>query len=91
MITRLTEFRAQPGKEDALKEFLQELVPRIKAIAGCLDCSVLQSSDDAARFLVREQWTSIEAHAESIKNIPPDLMMKAMTLLAGMPKGEYWN
>jgi quinol monooxygenase YgiN len=90
-ITRISEFGAQAGKDDALRDFLASVVPSIEASAGCQSCQLLQSHDDPTRFVVIEVWDSIEAHQASVKNIPPEAFQNIMKLLASAPRGEYYS
>jgi heme oxygenase (mycobilin-producing) len=90
-ITRIGEFRAQAGKDDALRDFLSSVVPTIESSLGCRSCQLLQSHDDPTRFVVVEVWDSIEAHQASVRNIPPGAFENVMKLLAGAPSGEYYH
>jgi hypothetical protein len=40
-ITRINEFRAKDGKDDALRTFLTRLIPTIAVIPGCQSCQLL--------------------------------------------------
>jgi len=90
-ITRINQFRAQAGKDGALRQFLASIVPGIESAAGCRACQLLQSHDDPTRFVVIEVWDSIEAHQASVKNIPAEAFENVMRLLAGAPSGEYYH
>jgi quinol monooxygenase YgiN len=90
-VTRISEFRAQAGKEDALRDFLSSLVPAILSSDGCRSCQLLQGHDDVTRFVMIEVWDSIEAHQASVKNIPAEAFQGVMKLLAGAPSGEYYH
>ena len=89
-ITRINEFKAQAGKDDALRDFLSSVVSTIEASLGCRACQLLQSHDDPTRFVVVEVWDSIEAHRASVKNIPRGAIENVMKLLDDPPGGEYY-
>lgn len=91
MIIRINEFRAKAEKVDALKAFLTGLVPQMLELKGCQACQLLVSHQDAQRFVVLETWDSIEAHQAAVQDIPPDSFAEVMSLLDGMPKGEYFK
>ena len=90
-ITRINEFQAQAGQGEALRHLLTSFLPLIEASDGCQSCQLLQDLEDPTRIVVIEVWESTEAHRASVKNIPPDALQQAMTLLAGPPKGGYYR
>jgi quinol monooxygenase YgiN len=90
-ITRINEFKAKAERIDELRELLTLAAAAIAALDGNMSCRLLQSHDDPTRFVVVEQWRSIEAHQASVKNIPPEMFASAMALLDGMPRGEYFE
>lgn len=90
-ITRISEFRARADKAGELGEFLASLVPTISSLDGCRSCRLLRSDDDPMKFVMVEEWESIEQHKASVKNIPPEQFASVMTMLEGMPKGEYFH
>jgi len=90
-ITRINEFQAQEGKDEALRDLIESFVPLIESSDGCQSCQLLQSLEDPTRIVVIEVWDSTEAHQASIKNIPPGALQEAMKLLAGPPKGGYYH
>ena len=89
-ITRITEFQARPGTIEALCEFLESILPGISASEGNQSTRLLQGHDDSTRFLVVEEWASIDAHQASVKNITPSSLARVMELLAGPPRGDYF-
>ncbi|MEM7163822.1 MAG: antibiotic biosynthesis monooxygenase family protein [Planctomycetota bacterium] len=89
-VTRISEFRAQPGQETALCNLINQFLPAIEGSAGCVSCQLLQGQDDPTRIVAVEVWDSVESHKASLQNIPPDVMAQAMLLLAGTPQGEYF-
>ena len=90
-VTRISEFRAQEGKDYALRDFLSSVVPAIQSSTGCRSCQLLQGHGDPTRFVMIEVWDSIEAHQASVKNIPSEAFQDVMKLLAGVPSGEYYH
>jgi heme oxygenase (mycobilin-producing) len=88
---RIGEFRASPGQNEALRDFLGSILPLILSSQGCLSCDLFQSKEDPAEFIIVEVWESIEAHQASVKNIPPEMMGEILPLLAGSPGGHYYD
>jgi quinol monooxygenase YgiN len=59
---------AKPGKEDALRTVLAELVIPTHAEDGCILYAVHQGAEDPTRFAIVERWTSqevLDAHIAS--------------------------
>jgi quinol monooxygenase YgiN len=90
-VTRINEFQAKPGQEEALKAFLEGVVSGIAATAGCASCQLLQALDEPARFVVLEVWSSRAAHQSAAHAIAPDEIAKVMAMLAAPPKGAYFG
>lgn len=90
-ITRINEFQAAEGKADELFEFLKSLVPYISSSEGCMACQVLTNNDEQHKFIVIEEWQSIEYHKLSIEKFPKEKMQAAMTLFGSAPKGGYYH
>ena len=90
-ITRINEFKAQEKQGDTLQALLRSILPMIEASDGCQSCQLLQSLDDPTQIVVIEVWDNPEAHQASVKNIPPGVLQEAMKLLAGPPKGGYYQ
>jgi quinol monooxygenase YgiN len=90
-ITRINNFAARKGMGDELHAFLRTTVPLIKQTAGCEACVLLRNQQEPDTFVIIEAWASVEAHQASVKNIPPGMLVKAMTLLAGTPTGAYYT
>jgi quinol monooxygenase YgiN len=60
--------QARPGREDELRTALTGLLAPTRREAGCLNYDLHVSTDDPARFLFHENWTSaahLEAHLRS--------------------------
>ncbi len=90
-ITRINEFQAKDGQEEALKDHLVSFQTMIESSEGNLSCQMLQQDNEPAHFVVIEVWESIEAHQASTQNIPAEAIEKAMQMLAGPPKGMYYR
>lgn len=90
-IKRINYFKSQNGKADQLFEFLNSILPIITNSKGCLSCEILKDTEEENKIVILEEWESIEDHKNSIKNIPPENMMKAMTMLAEPPSGNYYS
>jgi heme oxygenase (mycobilin-producing) len=90
-ITRISEFRANPGMIESLRDFLLSIMPIIESSQGCESVTLYQSHDDPTQFTVIEVWDSIESHQMSAKNIPPEKLTEIRPLLASAPSGAYFN
>lgn len=90
-ITRINHFSAADGKEVQLQTFLCSLVPYITNCDGNLMCEVLRQHDSDNKFVVIEQWQSIEAHQQSLANFPSDDMQAAMVLFGAPPSGAAYH
>lgn len=89
-VTRLNNFTAKAGQEQALGDVLASAIPTVKAAAGCLSVQLLQSHSTPTRFVVIEVWDSLESHQAAMKAIPRESIATVMPLLDGMPGGDYW-
>ena len=93
-ILRLNEFKALPGKFEALSAKMADICARIRTLDGCEQCELLlkvadgENPDEA--LIVREVWTSVEAHKAAAANIDPAEFAEVMTLLADRPTGQYY-
>ena len=90
-VTRIGEVQAKEELIEALREFLISIIPMIQSSEGCESCQLLQSQDDATRFVIVEVWDSAESHQASVKNIPPDKLGEIRPLLASPPSGQYYG
>lgn len=89
-ITRITQFECRPGQEEAMYNFLKNLLPYIEASPGCLGCEALRAQAEASQFVILERWINEGAHTTSVANYPPDQMKAGMALLASPPKGGFF-
>ena len=94
-VLRLNEFRALPGRLEVLTEKMRDICVRIRALDGCEQCELLlkvadgEGADDL--LVVREVWTSAEAHQRAAAGIDPAEFAEVMALLAGRPSGQYYT
>jgi len=58
--TVVAMFKAKSGKEQALKRTLQNLVIETVKEEGCIYYILHQSENDAAQFMLYEQWSTHE-------------------------------
>lgn len=90
-IYRIGETQAKPETTDELRDFLQSIMPGIKASPGCESVQLYQSQADPTKFTMVEVWDSKESHQASVKEIPPELLAKIRPLLASAPSGSYYE
>lgn len=90
-VTRIGEFQARAEEIEAMRDFLLSIIPIIQAAEGCESCQLLQSQDDATRFVMIEVWDSVQSHQVSVKDIPPELLSEIRPLLAAPPRGAYYG
>ncbi len=93
-VLRLNEFRALPGRFEALTAKMRDICLRIRRLPGCEQCELLlkvSDGEDADDLLVvREVWTSIEAH-QAAAAIDPAEFAEVMALLSDRPSGRYYQ
>jgi len=90
-VVRINNFAAKAGQAERLGKFLLSVVPLIEQAEGCQSCMLLHSHDDENVFVMIEVWASVDAHRASVKQIPPEKILAAMTMLAAPPSGEYYS
>ncbi|MFQ5564685.1 MAG: putative quinol monooxygenase [Parvularculaceae bacterium] len=90
-ILRINDYQAKPGVEEALHSALLAAVPVIANLEGCRHVRLLSCLDDPARYIIFEEWDSIEAHKKAAQAIPADMIAKVASLLAGTPKGAFFR
>jgi Antibiotic biosynthesis monooxygenase len=89
-VVRINEFEALAGRRDELRTALHSILPTIRGALGCVSCQLLESEEDAQRFVILEVWTTREAHSEAAGKIPEDMLRRTMTLVADVPRGGYY-
>ena len=91
-ITVIATFQARPGKEAELKRALIGLVTPTRKEAGCLNYDLHVLTDDPAKFLFHENWTSqahLDAHLQS-EHIRA-LLPRVDELCVGRPEIKIWE
>ena len=91
-LTVIATFEAKPGKETALRAALAELVEPTRKEAGCLNYDLHESTDNPAKFLFHENWTSkahLEVHLQSAHI--QKLLPRVDELCTGAPEITLWN
>ena len=90
-ISRIGETQAKPELIEELRDFLISIMPLIKSSQGCESVLLYQNQDDPTKFMMIEVWDSVESHQASVKNIPPELLLKLRPLLGSAPSGSYFE
>ena len=91
-LTVVATFQAKPGKEAELRAALMGLLAPTRKEAGCLNYDVHQATDNPAKFLFHENWTSkahLDAHLQSphIKALLP----RVNELCTEFPQITLWE
>ena len=90
-VARINQFQASPGQGRPLRELLLSFIPKIKAAEGCESCQLLVSSANPDRMVMLEVWDTEDAHQKSVREIPKADVEKLMALVAGPPKGGFYD
>lgn len=90
-ITRINQFEAKPGAEDALHAFLESVIAVVEKCPGCLSCRLLRSTESPALLAIIEEWESIDAHKNAAHAIPREKLAEAAALFAKPPSGMYYS
>lgn len=90
-ISRIGEIQAQEGLAEELREFLISIMPGIKSSEGCESVQLYRNADDPSKFLMIEIWDRVESHQASVRNIPSEKLDEIKPLLAGSPRGSYYQ
>lgn len=85
------EFAALPHRADELEDVLRRLLGVLEQADGYRSGQLLQSRDDPSRFILMAVWEGPEAHGRAVENMPVELMQRAMTLVAEVPRGGAWT
>lgn len=65
--TVIVVLEAKAGKEADLKNALDHIVKQSRLEKGCLEFRLHQDNNNAAQFILYENWGSVEAHEEHFK------------------------
>lgn len=57
----VADLHAQPGKEDALREALKELVAAVRSEPGCILYDLHESTEKPGNFVFYETWENAQA------------------------------
>jgi quinol monooxygenase YgiN len=90
-ITRINHFHAKAGCEEALFNFMSQVVLKIRATTGCISCKLLKSVENSAQLAVIEEWASIEVHKAAASVIPKEQLEEVMAFFAKPPVGTYYS
>lgn len=80
---------AQSGKEDLLREALNDLANKIKPMAGCRGIEIYNDVEDGTRFHFLEHWIDREAHKAAGSALGKEVFAPVMAALAVQPEGTY--
>lgn len=91
-LTVIATFQARPGKEAELRTALTGLLVHTRLEAGCINYDVHVVTDDPAKFMFHENWTSkahLDAHLQSphIKALLP----RVDELCTAFPQITLWE
>ncbi len=90
-ISRINDFYAAAGKQQALRAFLESVLAMIKGAAGCQEVELLVDQENAAHLVILERWDSVAAHQEAARLIPQSKLAEVGPLLAEPPRGRYYD
>jgi quinol monooxygenase YgiN len=90
-ISRINDFYAATGQEQALRAFLESVLATIKGAAGCQEVALLVDQENAAHLVILERWDSVAAHQEAARLIPQSKLAEVAPLLAEPPRGRYYS
>ncbi len=91
-LTVVARLRAQPGREQALRDTLLTLIVPSRADAGCLNYGLHQGFEDRTCFLFFENWESKQHLDEHLKRPHVQAALaKAQPLLAAPPEITLWE
>jgi|SRR6516225_7838609 quinol monooxygenase YgiN len=90
-IARINRFRAKPGLEANLRQFLGEVIETVRSSTGCRSVQFLEALDEPDQLAIVEVWDSVDAHQAAAKVIPPERLEAVRPLLAEPPAGSYYR
>ena len=91
-VTIALEIQVQPGKADAVKEFLQKNLPDTRAYAGFESLTVHQNQDDPNSFVIWEQWaTRPNYEAYLAWRDETGVLQGFVDMLAGPPSFKFYD
>ena len=90
-ISRIGEFTGKLETINELRDFLFSILPLINSSPGCESVQLFQNQEDPTRFMMIENWDSVESHRASVKNIPSEKLAEIRPLLGSAPSGSYYK
>lgn len=93
-IVVLVSYTALPGKAEAAKQALAELVATVlSSEPECAGITLLQNASDATRFTLVERWPSQEVFLGPHMQEPhiQSFIQSAGAFLAGPPDISFWR
>jgi quinol monooxygenase YgiN len=92
LLTVVAEVQAKPGKEDALKAALLELIGPTRREDGCVQYDLHVHTSAPGRFVFYENWTSAEALARHAGSAHLKVLgEKLVDLATGPPRVETYT
>ena len=85
LLTVVAEIQAKPGKEEALKAALMELIGPTRREDGCVQYDLHVHTNTPGHFVFYENWTSAEALARHANSAHLKLLGEKLTDLATAP------
>jgi quinol monooxygenase YgiN len=91
-ITVVATFEARPGKEAELKQALLVLIAPTRKEAGCINYDLHVSSENPAKFLFHENWTTKELLDKHLKSPHIEaLLPRVNDLCVAFPEIKIWE
>ena len=93
-ITVVVSYKALPAHADAARSAIAALVATVlSAEPDCSGITILQDSNDPARFMLIERWPSQEVFLGPHMQQPhiQSFIQDAGAFLAGPPEISFWN
>ena len=68
-LTVVAQITAKPGKEGQVRQELLAMIAPSRKDAGCLNYDLHQATDNPARFMFHENWTSKAALDQHLQQV----------------------
>lgn len=91
-LTVVAQVQAKSGKEAEMRDLLSSLLAPSRQEVGCLNYDLHQSTDDPARFLFHENWSSksdLDRHLASAHLAA--VVARLGSLVAAPPQITLWS
>lgn len=91
-LTVIATFQARPGQAAELRAALTGLLAPTRREAGCLNYDLHAATEDAAKFMFHENWTS-KAHLDAHLQAPhiKALLLRVDELCVAFPQISLWE